>query len=77
MTHYAKLAAIGFRLVAVAGFLYFLPGLITVLRVARMTDFSHQMPVLMIVSVFLHPVIAAMLFFCSRPLGNFVAQGFE
>ena len=76
MTHYAKLAAIGFRLLAVVQLFEFLPGLLTVIRFAR-PGVGPAMPISIFAAVLIHPILAGVLFFFARPLGEFVAQGFE
>ncbi len=77
MSHYAKLAALGFRWVAVAGLLYSLPGMVMMLRVTTMPGIEQKMQLWTLVSVFLFPVVAVILFLIARPLGTFVAQGLE
>jgi len=75
MTHFAKLAAIGFRMIGIAGLFYCLLSLIETLHVSRML--SYDMSWWGLVSVSLFPVAAMLLYFLARPLGEFVAQGFE
>ena len=77
MTHYAKLAAIAFRLVAVVGLIYFLPSLLMIIRISRMGPMGRDMPMIAFAGVFIHPILAGLVFYFARPLGKFVAQGFD
>ena len=77
MTHYAKLATIGFRFIAVAGLIYTLPGLLMIARITRMGAMGGDMPMLAFAGVFIHPILAGLVFYFARPLGEFVAQGLE
>ena len=77
MSHYAKLAALGFRFVALAALLYSLPGLAMAARVAHEPGMDGQMQLLAIVMILLFPVIAIVLFLAARPLGAFTARGIE
>lgn len=77
MTHYARLAALGFRFLAVVVLFYSVAGIFMVLGVTRATGFGGQMPMWPLASVFLHPILAVILFLVARPLGEFVARGLE
>jgi len=77
MSHYAKLAALGFRLLAVAGLFYGLPGLVMAARIAREPGMDGHMQIWPIAGILLFPTMAVILFLFARSLGIFVAQGLE
>jgi hypothetical protein len=77
MNHYAKLAAIGFRSLAIVVLFYSAAGLFIVFGVTRATGMTHQMPMWPMASVLIHPILAVILFVAARPLGEFVARGLE
>lgn len=77
MTHYARLAALSFRFLAVVALLYTLPGLIMGFGVTRMMNGPQETPVWAVAGAFLYPIIALILFLVARPLGNLVARGLE
>jgi hypothetical protein len=77
MTHYAKLAALGFRLMAVLGLFSSLPGLAMMARIAREPGMDGHMQIWPIAGYLVIPIMAVILFLVARPLGIFVAQGLE
>jgi hypothetical protein len=80
MTHYAKLAATGFRVLAVTGFLFTLPGLFMMFRMSGMAGMGTagfgQSVNWMFVGLS-HPLFAVILFFVAKPLGNLVGRGLD
>jgi hypothetical protein len=77
MSHYAKLAALVYRFVAVAGLFYSLPVLAMTARMAREPGVDGQTRLWAIAMMLLFPVIAIVLFLAARPLGAFTARGIE
>jgi hypothetical protein len=77
MTHYARLAALSFRFLAVVALLYTLPGLFMGFGMTRMMNVPQGMPVWAVAGAFLYPIMAVILFLVARPLGNLVARGLE
>jgi hypothetical protein len=77
MSHYARLAAIGIRFLAIAALLYWAPTLLMGLSVTRMNGVSEGMPSWALAWTLLYPILAVILFLVARPLGNLVARGLE
>lgn len=77
MTHYARLAALSFRFLAVVALLYTLPGLFMGFGMTRMMNGPQEMPVWAVAGAFFYPIMAVILFLVARPLGNLVARGLE
>jgi hypothetical protein len=77
MTHYARLAALSFRFLAVVALLYTLPALFMGFGMTRMMNGPQGVPVWAVAGAFLYPIMAVLLFLVARPLGNLVARGLE
>lgn len=76
MSHYAKLAALGFRCLGVAILFYTLPALLMAFGFTGMTGLGRQMPMMAFVGLF-HPILAVILIVAARPLGSLAARGIE
>lgn len=77
MSHYAKLAALGFRFTALAGLIYALPSLLMMARVAWQPGMNGTMQLWSLTILLLFPGIAVILFMVVPRLGAFVARGIE
>jgi len=77
MSHYAKLAALGFRFIAMAGLLYSLPSVVMMARFVREPGMNGGMQLWAIAAMLIFPILAVVLYLVARPLGVFIAKGIE